>query len=216
MIIYHFDILCGNTKQGPVHVKTLCLAILSMGDASGYEIKKLLEGPFSHIHEASFGAIYPALARLQEEGHVTCEERSQEKRPDKKVYALTQTGRFALIEALSEIPGPDRIRSDFLVVMLYAHLLPPAHIAQAIEKRIEIYRGLLAELESEDQGPVSAGEQSSAAFVHGYGQTMLQAALKYIEENRHLVEGAALLADSTDTTAQANASEEHPAGVAAQ
>jgi hypothetical protein len=45
-----------------VHVKTLCLAVLSMGDASGYEIKKLLEGPFRHIHEASFGAIYPALA----------------------------------------------------------------------------------------------------------------------------------------------------------
>ncbi len=38
--------------------KTLCLGALSRGDASGYEIKKAFEeGPLSHIHEASFGAI---------------------------------------------------------------------------------------------------------------------------------------------------------------
>lgn len=216
MIIYHFDILCGNTKRGHVHVKTLCLAILSMGDASGYEIKKLLEGPFSHIHEASFGAIYPALARLQQDGHVTCEERSQEKRPDKKVYSLTQKGRFELVEELSVIPGPDRIRSDFLVVMLYAHLMPAAHIAQAIDKRLDIYRGLLAELKDENREPVSAGEQSSAAFVHGYGKTILEASLNYIEENRHLVEGAALLAEPAKAEPQNASPKEHPTGVAAE
>ena len=49
--------------------KTLCLGALSRGDASGYEIKKAFEeGPLSHIHEASFGAIYPALTRLDEQG----------------------------------------------------------------------------------------------------------------------------------------------------
>ncbi len=197
-----------------MHVKTLCLAILSMDDASGYEIKKLLEGPFSHIHEASFGAIYPALARLQEDGLVTCEERTQEKRPDKKVYSLTQKGRFELIDELSIIPGPDRIRSDFLVLMLYAHLLPPSHIAKAIEKRLEIYRGLLGELEKGEHVPVSLGEQASAEFVRGYGTAILRAALDYIEDNRHLVEGAAFLTNPTG--AKPTDSEEHPAGVAAE
>jgi len=197
-----------------VHVKTLCLAILSMGDASGYEIKKLLEGPFSHIHEASFGAIYPALARLQEDGLVTCEERSQEKRPDKKVYALTQRGRFDLIQELTVIPGPDRIRSDFLVLMLYAHLLPPAHIANVIETRLGILTSLLAELENSDTSPVPAGEESSAEFVRGYGKAVLQAAQHYIEENRHLVEGAALVAGGARS--ETDEKKERPAGVAAE
>jgi DNA-binding PadR family transcriptional regulator len=50
-------------------VRTLCLGILSIGEATGYEIKKALEeGPFGHVLEASFGAIYPALGRLTEEG----------------------------------------------------------------------------------------------------------------------------------------------------
>lgn len=203
----------GNTAGPRVHVKTLCLAILSMGDASGYEIKKLLEGPFSHIHEASFGAIYPALARLQEEGLVTCEERSQEKRPDKKVYALTQRGRFDLIEELTIMPGPDRIRSDFLVQMLYAHLLPPSHIAQVIERRLDIHTAILSELKNDDGTSVPAGEESSAEFVRGYGTAVLKAARDYIEENRHLVEGAALVAGGARSETE---EEERPSGVAAE
>ena len=78
-------------------VKTLCLGALSRGDASGYEIKKAFEeGPLSHIHEASFGAIYPALTELERQGLVTGREMAQEKRPDKKVYALTEAGLGAL------------------------------------------------------------------------------------------------------------------------
>ena len=185
-----------------------------MGDASGYEIKKLLEGPFSHIHEASFGAIYPALARLQEEGSVTYEERIQEKRPDKKVYALTQRGRFDLIQELTIVPGPDRIRSDFLVLMLYAHLLPPAHIANVIDKRLGIFQALLGELDNENGAPVPAGEESSAEFVRGYGKAVLKAAHDYIAENRHLVEGAALV--TRGSRDDIHDKEERPTGVAAE
>ena len=45
-------------------VATLCLAVLAHGPASGYEIKKELEGgAYAHFFRASFGSIYPALAR---------------------------------------------------------------------------------------------------------------------------------------------------------
>lgn len=195
-----------------VHVKTLCLAVLSMGDASGYEIKKLLEGPFRHIHEASFGAIYPALARLQENNLVTCEERSQEKRPDKKVYALTQGGRFQLIQELTIVPGPDRVRSDFLVQMLYAHILPPSHVAKVIEQRLGIHAELLSKLEGRNGRSTRASDDSSAEFVRGYGIAVLKAARDYIANNRHLVEGAALVAGDTLTKPE---KEGRPTGVVA-
>ncbi len=49
-----------------MNVRTLCLGILSLGEASGYEIKKDVEdGLFSHFIEASYGSIYPALNQLQ-------------------------------------------------------------------------------------------------------------------------------------------------------
>ena len=39
-------------------VRTLCLAILSFGDATGYEIRKLsTEGRYSYFVDASFGSV---------------------------------------------------------------------------------------------------------------------------------------------------------------
>lgn len=181
-----------------MNIRSLCLAMLSMGDASGYEINKLFQGPFSHIYEASFGSIYPALGKLTEEGMLTCAALAQEKKPDKKIYSLTQTGRAALMDELAVMPGPDRVRSDFLVVMMFAHLLPTGHVAAAVDKRVQIYRDLLSHLEKgELEGQeIPESNASCTEFVRGYGAAMFKASIDYIEDNRHLVEGASLLADA--------------------
>jgi len=55
-----------------MNVRTICLAILYDGDATGYEIRKLsVEGEYSYFIDASYGAIYPSLARLEQEKLVT-------------------------------------------------------------------------------------------------------------------------------------------------
>ncbi len=181
-----------------LNIRSLCLAILSMGDASGYEINKLFQGPFSHIYEASFGSIYPALGKLTEDGLVTCTAMAQEKKPDKKVYRLTQTGRAALLDELAIMPGADRVRSDFLIVMMFAHLLPAGHVSAAVDKRLEIYcelQGHLAKGELEGQ-EIPESNPACTEFVRGYGVAMIKASIDYIEENRHLVESASLLAET--------------------
>ena len=45
-------------------IKTLCLGVLTQGEASGYDIKKHFECVFSHFYVAGFGSIYPALTEL--------------------------------------------------------------------------------------------------------------------------------------------------------
>ena len=66
-----------------MNVRSLCLGILSTGEASGYEIKKdIEEGMFSHFIDASFGSIYPALTQLAGEGLVTVREQEQTGKPD--------------------------------------------------------------------------------------------------------------------------------------
>ena len=63
------DISNRHKTTEPMNVRTLCLGVLSFGEATGYEIKKEIEeGPFSHFIEASFGSIYPALTQLLGEG----------------------------------------------------------------------------------------------------------------------------------------------------
>ena len=117
-------------------VKTLCLGVLSMGDASGYEIRKVFEDAFSHFYVAGFGSIYPALAELTREGYATCENVEQEKRPAKKVYHLTEAGLEAFHNALADTYPSHRIRSDFMVLLVFAHLLPPGQVLSMLQQRV--------------------------------------------------------------------------------
>lgn len=171
-------------------VRTLCLGVLALGSASGYEIKKRLEGPFQHFYDASFGSIYPALNRLLQERLVSCAHEAQSNRPDKKVYALTPEGRFELVRELSAEPGPDRLRSEFLVTMMFADLLPTRHVATFIDSRIVWYGETLAKL----RALLDCRLTEQQRFVVGYGMAAYTAELKYLEDNRHRVEGTALLA----------------------
>ena len=163
-------------------VKTLCLGVLSRGEASGYEIKKAFEeGPFSHFHQASFGSIYPALNALSAEGLVSGRAQAQDKRPDKKSYSITAKGRNALVAALMAPPAPDAMRSDFLFILNFAQYLPPARVDQLIDQRIAWYREALARMEACSCAP---GAAPGADFVRGMGIAVYRAAADYLETHR--------------------------------
>ncbi|GAB4172813.1 MAG: hypothetical protein OHK0024_09290 [Thalassobaculales bacterium] len=164
-------------------VRTLCLAILSDGEATGYEIKKALEsGRFSHFQTATYGSIYPALQRLAEDGLLTATALSQKNRPDKKVYRLTLKGLEALRDGLLRPPAADFFRSDFLFLVMYAHLLPQRRLAALIDSQIDAYRQALADCTPAEAG--AAEEPAGARFVRGFGATMYTAALAYLENHR--------------------------------
>ena len=163
--------------------KTLCLAVLSRGDASGYEIKKTLEqAPFNHFQDTGFGSIDPALGALASQGWVKGTAMAQEKRPDKKVYAITPSGRTALIDALKVTPGPDRFRSDFLFVLFLAEHLPSAHLRRLIDDRIAFYNERITAMESKDcaVNGAPAGQQ----LVHGFGLAIYRTARDYLVQHR--------------------------------
>ena len=161
--------------------KTLCLGVMSLGAASGYEIKKAFEEDgLNHIYHTSYGSIYPALNALTEEGLAECEELAQEKRPDKKVYSITEAGRVALLKALSAPPAEDKFRSDFLFIMFFAHLLPQQHVAELIDQRIAWYEKNLARMESGQDCICSKGD----AFVHGMGLAVYRSASEYLKSHR--------------------------------
>ena len=182
--------------------RTLCLGVLNRGDASGYEIKKSFEqGPLAHFQEASFGSIYPALTRLSDDGLVICRAQAQNKRPDKKLYSITQAGRAALEEALHRPPSDDEVRSDFLFVLFFAHLLPAATVNRLIEERIAWYEDVLQRMtDNADLDNRPAGER----FVHGLGLAVYRCARDYLRDHRDtLLAGAADAPGTPEPTANA-------------
>lgn len=171
--------------------KTLCLAVLSQGDASGYEIRKAVEsGPFGHIQDIGYSSIYPALSRLLDEGLASVTEFAQEGRPDKKVYSLTGDGRMALLGALQEPTEADKTRSDFLFRMMFADILPPSVVEQMIDTRLLEIETNLARIQARTQ---SGEESTGEAFLNGFAAAVQHAMAEYIEENRYQLVASSLI-----------------------
>ena len=164
-------------------VKTLCLGVLTGRDQTGYEIKQHFEQEFSHFFVAGYGSIYPALAELTRRGLVDCTSVAQEKKPDKKVYSITPKGRAALVDELMRTPPRHKVRSQFLVLMYFAHLLPPEKVAALAEDMISQWDSTLSLID----GCLSEGGENlspSMKFVAGYGKAVIGAARNYVDQNR--------------------------------
>jgi DNA-binding PadR family transcriptional regulator len=126
-------------------VKQLCLGVLTRGEATGYDVKRYFEVNFEHFFRAGFGSIYPALNNLLERGLVTCTHQCQDRLPDKKVYKITELGRVEFENVLLAAKPQHKVRSHFLVLMHFSHLLPAQHTADLIEEHImELEQTLLA------------------------------------------------------------------------
>lgn len=165
-----------------MNIRTLCLGVLSFKEATGYEIKKLVEdGMFSHFIDASYGSIYPALTHMQAEGLLTVRAEEQSGKPDKKVYAITERGRASLAEALDVLPRPDKFKSEFLFQMLLAGALDGEQLALVYDTRL---RDLTEELSRIEACSTAAATDFGLRFVNGYGQAIVSAAVKYLEERR--------------------------------
>lgn len=167
-------------------VKTVCLGMLTDGAASGYDLKKQFESTFGHFFAAGYGSIYPALSSLSENGFVTCECVSQDGKPDRKVYEITDEGMAFLLKALENPTPSHKVRSEFLATMCFAHLMPPEQIASVLKGRIEecaYYANAISEIQSQ----CSADWPPGMHFVAGFGKAMTSAMKTYVEENQHLL-----------------------------
>lgn len=167
-----------------MNVRTLCLGILWFGDTTGYEINKLAaEGRFCHFIEASYGSIYPALKRLTADGLVTCREVAEPGKPSRRVYALTDDGRTALLDTLREGAGADIFKSEFLFLCLYAEALDSTDMARAVDSQIaRLSAGLERLRECHDKC-----DHAASRFAIGYGMALHEAALAYLRANAQAV-----------------------------
>jgi PadR family transcriptional regulator, regulatory protein AphA len=182
-----------------MNVKTICLAILFDGEATGYEIRKLsVEGEYSYFIEASYGSIYPALAKLETEGLVTSRVEQQDGRPAKKIYAITKAGRTSLINSFFEDLSEDVFRSEFLLFLRFASELPVSLVEARLDERLAQIERSLAEFDRLGEKHEHPGD----AWIISYGRTCMTAARDYIHSHR-----GELVALARPDTAAAEAAE---------
>ncbi len=171
--------------------KTVCLGLLSFGEATGYDLKKHCESTVDYFFPTGFGSIYPALANLAEQGLVTCTTDSTEGRPDRKIYRITPAGVASLRKSLADCEPTHKVRSEFLAVLYFAHLLPPGHVSALLDERISGMQQGLQRLRN-SACPAEHQWPNSVRFVQGFGAALLEAAIDYTRRNRQLLDESAV------------------------
>ncbi|RSS58574.1 PadR family transcriptional regulator [Streptomyces sp. WAC01280] len=96
-------------------LKHAVLAALLEGEASGYDLAKIFDVSVANFWAATPQQLYRELERLAEAGLITARVVEQERRPNKRMFSLTEPGRQDLYAYTSAPPRPSAIRDELMV-----------------------------------------------------------------------------------------------------
>jgi DNA-binding PadR family transcriptional regulator len=91
--------------------------------------------------------LYKELDAMQAQGLVTARLVEQDRRPNKRLYSLTEAGRAALREFTERPAKPTAIRDELLVKVQAADIGDTEAVRAAIAHRLELSRAKLARYE---------------------------------------------------------------------
>lgn len=120
------------------------LAALLEGEASGYQLAKRFDVSVANFWSATPQQLYRELDRLEADGLVNARLVRQQRRPDKRVFTLTDAGRLDL-DRFSGTPAKPVAMRDELLVKLQAVDVGDAHaVAKELMARIDRAHAKLA------------------------------------------------------------------------
>src|SRR5439155_17175915 len=111
------------------------LAALLDGEASGYQLAKIFDVSVANYWHALPQQLYTELTRLEAAGLVAGQEVVQERRPNKRVFTITDAGRQALRAFIERTSKPSFIRDDLLVKVHAAEAGDLATLAAELDER---------------------------------------------------------------------------------
>jgi DNA-binding PadR family transcriptional regulator len=133
------------------------LGLLSDEVGSGYDLTKRIYSGIGHfLWKPARSQVYSELARLVAHGYATDQAVAQERRPDKRVYAITEAGQAALRAWLAASPG-DSDGALLLKLFFGRHVSPAvliAHVRQIrAQRQATLDEYLRLEVEKTANGP---------------------------------------------------------------
>lgn len=91
------------------------LAALLEGEASGYDMAKSFDASTANFWMATPQQLYRELERLADQGLIQARVVHQERRPNKRMFSLTEAGRDAIQRFTGRAPKPSAIRDELMV-----------------------------------------------------------------------------------------------------
>ncbi|WP_329612212.1 PadR family transcriptional regulator [Streptomyces brevispora] len=128
-------------------LKYAVLAALLEGEASGYDLAKVFDVSVADFWSATPQQLYRELDRLAESGLIEARVVEQQRRPNKRVFTLTEAGRGSLSAFTAEPPRPTAIRDELLVMTQAVDGGDQEAVRASVEERMEWARAKLARYE---------------------------------------------------------------------
>jgi len=152
------------------------LGLLLKQSASGYDLRRIFTDTPMGVFSDSPGAIYPALARLEQAGLVQGKVEEGAGLRHRKVFRLTTAGRTALVEWLDAPVARDEVVAGMDALLLrFAFLDDAGRSARArdfllaMQRELKAYVGeLRAYLEAMQEAMPTSGRLALENGVQGY------------------------------------------------
>lgn len=125
-------------------LKDAILAALLEGDSWGYDLAKSFDASIANFWSATPQQLYRELERMESEGLVRAQVVQQERRPNKRLFSLTEAGHRALRDFTRAPTRPTALRDELLVKVQAVDDGDPAAVREAVEARLELAQQRLA------------------------------------------------------------------------
>ena len=133
------------------------LAFLTHGTMTGWDLDGLVELSIGNFWNVTRSQIYRELRVLAERGYVEVGDTGPR---DRVPYTITDAGREAFEAWIASDPGPDLIRSPFMLKFFFAALLDEETLRRFVdnhrashERYLAYYRELLPSIVRSDPAP---------------------------------------------------------------
>ncbi len=153
------------------------LGMLSIGERSGYDLKKEFERRMSHFWAESAGQIYPTLKKLLDEGLVRIQRESGTGRRGRTVYGITARGRRELRGWLRRPPLREQVRNEILLKLYFG---PEMGAESALEHLARFESGQRALLELMEGFEQEIGEVARSEEQEVFWRITLSAGLHVV------------------------------------
>ena len=135
----------------PSAVTWAVLGLIALGPRSGYDIKRIVDRTIRHFWAASYGQIYPELARLEDGGWIAGADAPRGGR-SRRVFTITPKGRQALRDWLQGRETRIELRDESLLRLFFADAGPGELGLGLLQARRQGYEQMLAQLRALDDG----------------------------------------------------------------
>jgi len=112
------------------------LAALLEGESSGYDLAKGFDASVANFWPATPQQLYRELDRLAEDGLIRARVVHQERRPNKRMFSLTEAGREAIRQFTAKAPKPSVIRDELLIKVQAADAGDMSAVRERIIERL--------------------------------------------------------------------------------